>query len=590
MVRKELLQDAQEVVSSALLGEGIKVVFDARGMPYADLANRVMHLRPLPDEVDERALIHLRADCDHEMGHFGASDPAVMESVTRPLVKLALNAIEDGFVERWVSSRWVGCAENLDASNREVFAEIRANATSDVDNKRARALNALMLLARGEGLEGALATVGNDVRPILDEIAELVPEIQQVANTAKARDLAERIIDRWRWGNAPTKKPTTPKQGAHEKSEEKLARERARARRPSKSKVSDDSPRKEDESEDAAERYRRSPSFREQEDKVARKLEQSSVGARRKAKIASVALPRGAYRAYTEEDVVERLDGSVDSSDFLESVRGVVPVLRRRLLMEFRGVGTRIQHDLRHGEIDRSALHQVAFGSDRIFQREVPESVVDADVTLLVDCSGSMTFTTRPEGPTRLYVAAQAACAFSLVLDLIGVSHECLAFTTTAHYGRANTAIEPRGPYQRVRPLRHLILKDARQSFREARGAFACLSEWEGTRENVDGEAVLWAARRLVARNRPGMKPFLIVFSDGEPASVPERMQTLSQHLEKTVARVEAAGVTVLGVGIQTEAVARYYKHHVVIRNVTDLVGTSYELIRSTLRSARATA
>lgn len=587
MLRKELLQGAQEVVSSALLGEGIKVVFDARDGPYADLVNRVMHLRPLPDDVDERSLMHLRADCDHEMGHFGASDPAVLDAVTRPFVKLILNAIEDGYVERWVSSRWVGCAENLDDSNDELFEEIRAGATCSADNKRARAVNALMLLARGEQMDVAIKAVGDDVRPILAEIEELVPDIQKVANTAKALELAEKVVDRWRWGNAPTK-PKAPKQGEHEKSEEKRARERTRARRPSKSEVSADPAEKDVEPPaDSAEQYKRSVEFREQEDKVAQKLEQTAVGARRKAKIASIEPSRGAYRAYTDDDVVERLDGGrTDPSEFVEGVRDVVPVLRRRLLMEFRGVGTSIQHDLRRGEIDRSVLHQVAFGSDRIFQQETPAPVVDADVTLLIDCSGSMTYAVGG-GSSRLYVASQAACAFSLVLDLIGVSHECLAFTTAAHYGRVTASIEPRGPFQRVRPLRHLIIKDARQSFRDARGAFARLSEWDGTRENVDGEAVLWAARRLAARNRAGMKPFLIVFSDGDPASVPERAQTLSRHLEKTVARVEAAGITVIGVGVQTETVAYYYKRNVVIRNVSDLVGTSYALIREALHAAR---
>ena len=54
MLRKDLLQSAQAVVSAGLLGEGVKVVFDAE-IPHADLTNRVMHLRPLPDEVSEEA-------------------------------------------------------------------------------------------------------------------------------------------------------------------------------------------------------------------------------------------------------------------------------------------------------------------------------------------------------------------------------------------------------------------------------------------------------------------------------------------------------------------------------------------------------
>lgn len=141
------------------------------------------------------------------------------------------------------------------------------------------------------------------------------------------------------------------------------------------------------------------------------------------------------------------------------------------------------------------------------------------------------------------------------------------------------------GAYTRVRPLRHLIIKKADERFRAARHRFASLSQFERCAENVDGESVMWAARRLAARNRQGMRPILMVFSDGEPASMPEHHGLLNWHLKETVTRIEKAGIHVIGVGIATSSVKRFFKHHLVLNDLSDLVGTSYRILREVLKA-----
>jgi len=162
---------------------------------------------------------------------------------------------------------------------------------------------------------------------------------------------------------------------------------------------------------------------------------------------------------------------------------------------------------------------------------------------------------------------------------LIGVKNECLAFTTRHRRGKARTLIGK--SYQRVRPLRHLVIKSAEEDFRAARARFASLAYFINAVENIDGESVMWAARRLAARNRPGLAPVLIVFSDGEPASTPESIPILCRHLKSTIKRVSAAGIHVIGVGIGTDCVEHYYPQHVVVNKVDDLVKVTYGLIRS---------
>lgn len=551
-------------MSASLIGEDVKVIFDAE-TPYADLEHRVMHLRPLPEEVSDEALLHLRADCDHEMGHFGFTDPKALTPDIRPIVKLIANAIEDGFIERKVSDRWLGCAQNLAGSNAALCKQLREKFSDNVDPSeldnalRALAINGLQILSFGGTLQEVYDTFGDEIAPLYVPVADLLPRLAHVKRTQDSVYLARQLADRWRWGRPD---PPAPK----------LAKSASVGARGSGSPLGGDEEMTVEELE--------------AETLIAEAMEPSIIGELRKAKIRNQTfVDHYRYRAFTDDDQEEELAPTEDADAvgaFVDSVRHVVPPLRRRLIMEFSGVGDRFQRNLKRGELDQRALHKVAFGSDRVFRQKVPKVVVDADVTLLVDASGSMLGRVG-EHTTKLHVAAQTACAFSMVLDHIGVPHECAAFSTSSGMSRAYASF---GEYERLRPLRHYIVKPAGRTFRQSRAHFAALAAHARCYENIDGESVLWAARRLAARNRPGMKPILIVVSDGWPASSPENHSVLNTHLKRTVERIEKAGIACVGIGIGTDSVKRFYKTFTVIDDVSDLVGTSYSVIRAALRGA----
>lgn len=552
MSRRELLMNAQQSVAVGLLDEGITVVYDA-DTPWADLKAGVMHARPLPEVVSEDDLLHLRADVDHETGHFGATDSLVVEGITRPLVKVVHNAIEDGFIERWVSDKWLGSAQTIRRSNELVCAEIRAKATGQLADRRARAVNALQFLTFGEPLPEVLERCGPDIEPILAVIADLCLQLTGVSSTAEGLELAREIVDRWRWGN-------------------------------SRKKVS-------------ADQYEQEKEFKAAEDRVAKQVKKkAAVADQRKAKIGAMEHPpSGFYRVWDEQDVVEPIFVSpLDAAhvpNFLDSVRRIVPPLRRRLLMEFRARSARDSYGFKRGQLDQTSLHKVAIGRDDLFTQEIPAQAVEADVVLLVDVSGSMVQWVEAD-VTRVRVAAQAACAFSMVLDRIGVTNECLAFTTTADFEDMPDSVFldfQAGRYERVRPLHHLIVKGARQRFRGAQASFAALAAMTDGAENIDGEALLWAAQRLLTRCGR-KKPVIIVLSDGVPASTPESQRVLRDHLKLAVERVTGAGVSLIGVGIADNSVRDFYPNSVVIKKVTDLVGTSYTVLRDVLRGALRTA
>ncbi len=561
MIDRSALMNAQQTVTAALLDEGITVVFDA-DVPRADLRARVMHTRPLPVEVSEDDLLHLRADTDHEMGHFAWSDPdALEESASRPLLALVHNSIEDGFVERKLSARWLGVSQNLARSNEVVTARIRATAKGTALGRQERSIHALQFLTLGESPERVCERLGDDLTESIGQLGDLVPALAVVDSSATALEVSQKVLARWRWADKARKKDKRGK-------------------------------RKDKTSKGSADRdnYETDEKYRKREDRIASKIKKrASVAEHRKKMIRDMPFTGSAsYNPRTDDDRIERLEigPSVRQAvpAFMRAVRAVASPLRRRLLMEFRAAGLRTEYGHTSGELDRSSLHRVVLGDRDLFTRDAPTVVPDADVTLLVDASGSMT--DLHDGVPRIFIAAQAAAAFSLVLDNLRIPHECLAFTTVKKVSAELKEMFYTGIYQRVRPLRHLLVKTADQSFRRARPGFVALATTTSCSENVDGEALLWAAYRLANRARAGRRSFLIVFSDGEPASVPESVRLLDWHLRYAIGRIERAGITVLGVGIATDTVAQFYRSHVSLYELNDLVGTSYGLIRQALRSS----
>jgi hypothetical protein len=149
---------AQEVVASTLSGSNVSVVFDA-DTPWADLTNRVIHLRPIPEQLSDINVEDIRSDCDHELGHIIHTKPSVLEGVKRQLVRKISDAIEDGRVERLIGAEWFGCGENLERSTKRAVRRIAASRSNDEVNRRARTLCGLSLLSSGSTLSSLLVDV-----------------------------------------------------------------------------------------------------------------------------------------------------------------------------------------------------------------------------------------------------------------------------------------------------------------------------------------------------------------------------------------------------------------------------------------------
>ncbi len=199
----------------------------------------------------------------------------------------------------------------------------------------------------------------------------------------------------------------------------------------------------------------------------------------------------------------------------------------------------------------------------RIFRQEQQQPHTDAQVCFLIDNSGSM--------KTHIESISMLVDLFSRAFEQAGARSEVLGFTTGSwNGGKPFKSWRGRGcPADpgRLTDLCHIIYKDAQLSWRRARTDLAALLKPTLFREGVDGEALLWASRRLLASQ--AARKLLIVISDGSPMDSMTAQHNppnyLDQHLRLVAAQIEQQGeieLMALGVGLD---LSRYYRRSLAL-------------------------
>jgi len=266
-------------------------------------------------------------------------------------------------------------------------------------------------------------------------------------------------------------------------------------------------------------------------------------------------------RTYNDPYVKELLE---HGKSLFQGLNDKVAAMRGRLILDLQSKGRIWTKDLDTGRLDTRTLHRPFIGDKRIFKNKLKKDKVNTAVTLLVDCSGSMS-------GRKFDTAIQLAAIMCDALEMANVPCEVLGFTTGSISGTPNFGVRREG-------VVHIIFK----TFDEMASAFR--DKWYGAagvlRNNVDGEAVLWAAKRLIKRTEE--RKVLFVLSDGRPAGYVDA--DMGKHLKDSVKKVEKTGIEVLGVGIMTNAPKRYYTNNVVYNGLSELMAGFYKRISDMLR------
>ncbi|RBI87101.1 cobaltochelatase subunit CobT [Rhodosalinus halophilus] len=278
---------------------------------------------------------------------------------------------------------------------------------------------------------------------------------------------------------------------------------------------------------------------------------------------------------------LERLRAYLDQQ--LEPLRGAVGRLANKLQRRLQAQQNRSwEFDRDEGILDAGRLARVVANptTPLSFKVEKDTEFRDTVVTLLLDNSGSMRG--RP-----ISIAAICADVLARTLERCSVKAEILGFTTRAWKGGQSreawlAAGRPLAP-GRLNDLRHIVYKSADAPWRRARVNLGLMMKEGLLKENIDGEALEWAHRRLVVR--PEARKILMVISDGAPVddstlSV-NPANYLEKHLRDVIAMVERKNqVELIAIGIGHD-VTRYYKRAVTITDVEQLAGAMTEQLAS---------
>ena len=278
-----------------------------------------------------------------------------------------------------------------------------------------------------------------------------------------------------------------------------------------------------------------------------------------------------------DEAELERLRSYLDKQ--LEPLKGAVSRLANKLQRRLQAQQNRSwEFDLEEGILDAGRLARVVANplTPLSFKQENDTEFKDTVVSLLIDNSGSMRG--RP-----ISIAAISADVLARTLERCQVKVEILGFTTKAWKGgqsREDWLKEGRAPNPgRLNDLRHIVYKGADAPWRRARRNLGLMMREGLLKENIDGEALEWAHRRLAGR--PEQRKILMVISDGAPVddstlSV-NPSNYLERHLRDVIAMIERKRmVELLAIGIGHD-VTRYYGRAVTITDVEQLAGAMTE-------------
>ncbi|MDQ4136708.1 MAG: cobaltochelatase subunit CobT [Pseudomonadota bacterium] len=314
--------------------------------------------------------------------------------------------------------------------------------------------------------------------------------------------------------------------------------------------------------------------------------------------------PRGPdYKAFTakfdevihaedlcDPDELTRLRAYLDKQ--LAHLQGVVGRLANRLQRRLMAQQNRAwEFDLEEGMLDPARLPRIVMDPFQplSFKHEKDTNFRDTVVTLLLDNSGSMRG--RP-----ITVAATCADILARTLERCGVKVEILGFTTRAWKGGQARELwlqsgKPANP-GRLNDLRHIIYKPADAPWRRARKNLGLMMREGLLKENIDGEALDWAHKRLLGR--PEQRRILMVISDGAPVDDSTLSVNpgnyLERHLRYVIEEIETRSpVELIAIGIGHD-VTRYYRRAVTIVDAEELGGVMTEKLAELFEEGGAPA
>ncbi|MBA4095707.1 MAG: cobaltochelatase subunit CobT [Rhodospirillum sp.] len=561
---------------AALLGNEARLPLPSKSLPTHEVAQT-------RGEADAIAL---------KLRHHNARVHA-KECPKTPLARDVFNAVEQARYEAIGSRKMTGVKQNLRAALEE---QCRVKGYARINTREEGNLAEVMRLMVRETLTGdavpesARAMVNawrtDFAQKVLDDVAGLKDKLANQRNFAKAvrRLLADMELEQ------TDEELESERDDQDDQDQQDPNKQQQPQQKSGKQQQSESSTQMDAQQEAEAEAEEMDSGEQEMEMPAQGGEEQPGNPGRRNDEPIGKRRNEPAYKSFTQQfdEVVEahelcdpdeltRLRALLDQQ--LNALQTVVAKLANRLQRRLLAKQNRSWvFDLEEGLLDSKRLPRVIVNPDLplSYKRETDTEFRDTVVTLLIDNSGSMRG--RP-----ITVAAMTGDILARTLERCGVKVEVLGFTTRMWKGGQSreawiNAGKPANP-GRLNDLRHIIYKSADAPWRRARKNLGLMLREGILKENIDGEALLWAHNRLVQRTE--QRRILMVISDGAPVDDSTLSVNpgnyLEQHLREVIDWIETKSpVELLAIGIGHD-VTRYYRRAVTIVDAEQLGGTVLE-------------
>jgi cobalamin biosynthesis protein CobT len=249
-----------------------------------------------------------------------------------------------------------------------------------------------------------------------------------------------------------------------------------------------------------------------------------------------------------------------------KQLEGFANQLRR--LIQIRSKG-RYEYGVSRGKLQRSAVHRVTTPdsplSQKIFKRHIKSMVNDCAITILVDASGSMA------GKKYLHATCAMMILSETIANVLRIPLEVLAFSD-------GIGFKHNREYKEAAEDMYLIRQFGEQQVGndELIARMATVSQFFGA--NADGEAIVFALDRLLKQKQK--RKLLIVLSDGQPvtSSTGSAIRPYTRLVNERIAATP--NIDVVGIGIMSSEVKKYYKHHRVIKNASEIETVLLDVLR----------
>jgi len=590
----ENFRHATESTARVLSGrEDVEVVF---GGHQAELNDKTIHLPSLPKEMDQSLVSTMRGMADSMALKIHYHDSEVYKQLmpTDPRAQAAYLALEDARIEAVGTELYPGIAVNIEAALRQEAVHQKMDLVKNMDD--APLSEALRFFAResftGRGTPKEAQKLLKVWKPWIKEhlgdngLEQLKNALHDQAAFAK---LTHKLLDKMEMPVTLNEPPPPTDLGDDEENKkgpgnEKQSDDKSNPESQPPSGMSED-----DMGEQSDQEVDMEGGFDMGEQEGAESQTESDTSRRNMPKDAAYA-PFGNYKIYTPQfDEVIRAKDLCDAEELqklrklldkqLVHLHSVITRLANRLQRKLMAKQTRSWNfDLEEGILDSARLSRIVANPyyPVTYKQESNTDFRDTVVTLLIDNSGSMRG--RP-----ITIAAMSTDILARTLERCGVQVEILGFTTRAWKGGAAREKwlsdgKPSSP-GRLNDLRHIIYKDAESPWRHARANLGLMLREGLLKENIDGEALLWAYSRLMARRE--QRKIMMVISDGAPVDdstlSANQGNYLEEHLRRVIDWIETkTDVQLIAIGIGHD-VTRYYRRAVTLIDAEELGGAITE-------------